>query len=64
MKVNFVQIVRLKCSEVRTLIRLGDDADRKEVGKLLNSHWREKPLGSVSHLYRKPTQVGEERILR
>ena len=43
--VNSVQAVRLVCSEVRTL-RLGCDGDRKQVGKLLNSHWREKPLGS------------------
>ena len=43
--VNSVQAARLVCSEVRTL-RLGCDGDRKQVGKLLNSHWREKPLGS------------------
>ena len=39
------QAVRLLRSEVRA-IRLGRDGDRKLVGKLLNSHWREKLLGS------------------
>ena len=43
--VNSVQAVRLVCSEVRTL-RLGCDGDRKQVGKLLNPHCQEKPLGS------------------
>ena len=40
-----VQALRLVCSEVRTL-RLGRDGDRKQVWKLLNSHWREKLLRS------------------
>ena len=44
---NSGQAVRLTRSEVRVL-RLGCDGDRKLVGKLLNSHWREKLLGSES----------------
>ena len=43
--VDPVQAVRLVCSEVRTL-RLGRHGDRKQVGKLLNSRWREKLLWS------------------
>ena len=41
-----VQALRLVRSEVRAL-RLGRDGDRKQVGKLLNSRWREKLLWSV-----------------
>ena len=44
--VDRMKAVRLVCSEVRTL-RLGCDGDRKQVGKLLNSRWREKLLWSV-----------------
>ena len=43
--VDSVQAVRLVRSEVRVL-RLGCDGDRKQVGKLLNSRWREKLLRS------------------
>ena len=43
--VGSVQAVRLVRSEVRAL-RLGRDGDRKQVGKLLNSRWREKLLWS------------------
>ena len=43
--VDPVQAVRLVCSEVRTL-RLGRDEDRTQVGKMLNSRWREKLLWS------------------
>ena len=39
------QAVRLLRSEVRA-IRLGRDGARRLVGKLSNSHWREKLLGS------------------
>ena len=42
---NSGQAVRLVRSEVRAL-RLGRDGDRKQVGKLLNSRWREKLLWS------------------
>ena len=37
--------MRLQRSEVRA-VRLGCDGDRKQVGKLLNSRWREKLLWS------------------
>ena len=40
------------------------EADRNEVGKLLNSDCREKPLLFYLRPYRKPTQVDEERIQR
>ena len=40
-----VQAVRLVGSEVRQL-RLGCEGDRRLVGKLLNSRWREKLLWS------------------
>ena len=40
-----VQAVRLVGSEVRQL-RLGCEGDRRLVGKLLNSRWREKLLAS------------------
>ena len=43
--VDSVQAMRLVRSEVRVL-RLGRDGDRKQVGKLLNSRWREKLLWS------------------
>ena len=43
--VDSVQAVRLVGSEVRQL-RLGCDGDRRLVGKLLNSRWREKLLRS------------------
>ena len=39
------QAVRLLRSEVRA-IRQSRDGDRTSVGKLSNSHWREKLLGS------------------
>ena len=42
--VDSVQAVRLVRSEVR-VPRLGCDGDRKQVGKLSNSRWREKLLG-------------------
>ena len=42
---NSGQAVRLVRSEVRAP-RLGRDGDRKQVGKLLNSRWREKLLWS------------------
>ena len=38
--------------------------DRSQVGKCVISRWREKLLGNYECPYRKPTQVGEERILR
>ena len=38
--------------------------DRSQVGKRMISRWREKLLGNRKRPYRKPTQVGEERILR
>ena len=41
-----VQAVRLVGSEVRQL-RLGCEGDRRLVGKLLNSRWREKALTIV-----------------
>ena len=43
--VDPVQAVRLERSEVRAS-RLGRDEDRKQVGKMLNSRWREKLLWS------------------
>jgi hypothetical protein len=43
--VDSVQALRLTCSEVR-MLRLGRDGDRKQVGKLMNSRWREKLLSS------------------
>ena len=45
-------------------IRLGCDGDRNQVGKLVNSRWREKLLSCFRRPYRKPTQVDEEKILR
>ena len=58
------QIVRVECSEVRTPLGLGDDAEL--IGtKLMNSHWREKLLSiTYRRPYRKPTQVGGKRIAR
>jgi len=41
--VDSVQALRLTCSEVR-MLRLGREGDRKQVGKLMNSRWREKLL--------------------
>ena len=41
--VDSVQALRLTYSEVR-MLRLGRDGDRKQVGKLMNSRWREKLL--------------------
>ena len=38
--------------------------ERSQVGKRAISRWREKLLGDHKCPYRKPTQVGEERILR
>ena len=45
--VDPVQAMRPVRSEVR-VPRRGREGDRKEVGKLLNSRWREKLLRSVS----------------
>ena len=41
-----VQAFRLERSEVRALLRLRRDGDRKQVWKSLNPRWREKLLGS------------------
>ena len=41
-----VQALRGQRSEVRAVITLGRDGDRKQVWKPLNSHWREKLLAS------------------
>ena len=41
-----IQIMRLVRSEVRALIRLGDDEERRIVAKSMNSRWREKLLVS------------------
>ena len=46
-------------------IMLGYDAERNLVAKLVMSHCREKLLALIIlYPYRKPTQVGEESILR
>ncbi|GBK66286.1 hypothetical protein PbDSM24746_62900 [Paenibacillus macerans] len=46
-------------------IRLGCDGEGKfTVPKVMISHCREKPLARRRCPYRKPTQVGEKRILR
>ena len=47
---------------VPTILRY--DGERKLVAKPLISHCQEKPLVRLRCPYRKPTQVGEERILR
>ena len=40
------------------------DAERRIVAKLVNPYCREKPLLCYTYPYRKPTQVGEEKIHR
>ena len=42
----------------------GCEGEGKIVPKLMISRWREKLLRAERCPYRKPTQVGEERILR
>jgi hypothetical protein len=60
-----VQAVRLMCRQIRTSIRLGCDGEGKFiVPKVMISHCQEKPLVRIRCPYRKPTQVGEKRILR
>ena len=40
------------------------DVERRKVAKLMNPNCREKPLLCYTYPYRKPTQVGEEKIHR
>ena len=59
-----VQAQSLESRQIRFPKRMKRDADRKQVEKLTNPHCREKPLQEKYRPHRKPTQVGEERILR
>ena len=44
--------------------KVKSDAERRKVAKLANPYCREKPLLRYTYPYRKPTQVGEEKIHR
>ena len=59
-----VQAQRMESRQIRFPRSLKRDADRKQVEKLITPHCQEKPLQEKYRPYRKPTQVGEERILR
>ena len=59
-----VQAIRQGSRQIRFPKRMKRDADRKQVEKLTDPHCQEKPLQEKYRPYRKPTQVGEERILR
>ena len=47
-----------------SMLMLGYDGERNLVAKQAIVHWREKLYELMRCPYRKPTQVGEERILR
>ena len=59
-----VQAVRLEMRQIPFPFRLSCDGEGNIVPKFLIPHCQEKPLVRIRCPYRKPTQVGEERILR